>query len=156
MDAASLLESIARAFGEARFEAVLIGNAAAALEGAPVTTDDFDFMFSPTRANMAKLKLVARSLGATLAQPEYPISKFYRMTNSGAGLQVDMMGVVDGVKSFESLRSRSGEVSFGSSSLKIANLKDVIRSKRQAGREKDLAVLPILERTLEHVGRRGR
>ena len=44
MDASSLLETIARAFGNEHLEVVLIGSAAAALEGAPVTTDDFDFM----------------------------------------------------------------------------------------------------------------
>ena len=148
MDAASLLEIIAKAFKAARLEAVLIGNAAAALEGAPVTTDDFDFMFRPTRTNIQKMKLVAETLGATLSQPEYPISKFYRMMNESEGLQVDMMGVVDGVKSFESLRSRADEVSFGTASLLVADLKDVIRSKRIAGREKDRAVLPVLERTL--------
>jgi hypothetical protein len=30
-------------------EAVLIGNAAAALQGGPITTVDFDFMFHKTR-----------------------------------------------------------------------------------------------------------
>lgn len=155
MDARSLLEIVARAFGEARLEVVLIGNAAAALGGAPVTTDDLDFMFRPTRTNLQKMRLVARSLGATLLQPEYPISKFYRMTNEEEGIQVDMMGVVDGVKSFESLRSRSEEVSFGRGSLLVADLKDVIRSKRTAGREKDLAVLPVLEMTLKLKEGRG-
>ncbi len=148
MDAVSLLESIAKAFKETRLEVVLIGNAAAALDGAPVTTDDFDFMFRPTRTNIQKMRSAARLLGAALSQPEYPISKFYRMLNEQVGLQVDMMGVVDGVKSFESLRSRAGEVSFGSASLLVADLKDVIRSKKIAGREKDRAVLPVLERTL--------
>ena len=152
MDATSLLEAIARAFDEARLEAVMIGNSAAALEGAPVTTDDFDFMFRPTRTNIAKMKSAALSLGATLTQPEYPISRFYRMLNEEVGLQVDMMGEVDGVRSFESLRSRAGRVSFGNASLLVADLRDVIKSKRQAQREKDLAVLPILEETLRLKG----
>ena len=71
------------------------------------------------------------------------------MLNEEEGLQVDMMGVVDGVKSFESLRSRAEKVSFGKASLMVANLKDVIESKRQARRDKDLAVLPILVMTLK-------
>lgn len=149
MDATSLLEIIARVFNEARLEVVLIGNAAAALGGAPVTTDDFDFMYRPTRTNISKMKSAAKSLGATLSQPEYPMSKFYRIVNEEEGLQVDMMGVVDGVKSFESLRSRAEQVTFGSASLLVADLRDVIRSKKLAGREKDLAVLPVLEMTLK-------
>jgi hypothetical protein len=148
MDAVSLLETLARIFHEERLEVILIGNAAAALDGAPVTTDDFDFMFRPTRGNIAKMKAAAEQLGAFVSQPEYPMSRFYRMMNREAGLQVDMMGVVDGVKSFESLRSRATEVFFGRASLLVADLKDVIKSKKQAGREKDMAVLPILEKTL--------
>jgi hypothetical protein len=149
MDATSLLESIARVFEEERLEAVLIGNAAAALDGAPVTTDDFDFMYRPTRANIMKMKSVAKSLGAALLQPEYPMSKFYRILNEEEGLQVDMMGVVDGVKSFELLRSRAALVPFSSASLLVADLRDVIKSKKKAGRKKDLAVLPVLEMTLK-------
>mgnify|MGYP001436793097 CR=1 FL=1 len=48
MDAAPLLREIARRLGDARLEAVLIGNAAAALRCAPVTTIDFDFLFRKT------------------------------------------------------------------------------------------------------------
>jgi hypothetical protein len=77
------------------------------------------------------------------------MSKFYRIVNEEEGLQVDMMGVVDGVKSFESLRSRAEQVTFGSASLLVADLRDVIRSKKLAGREKDLAVLPVLKMTLK-------
>lgn len=62
MDAAPLLQSVVRVLREQRLEAVLIGNAAAALHGAPVTTLDFDFVFRDTPANLAKLKRVAKSL----------------------------------------------------------------------------------------------
>jgi hypothetical protein len=44
------------ALSAVRLEAILIGNAAAAIQGAPVTTVDFDFMFRATPANLAKLK----------------------------------------------------------------------------------------------------
>ena len=45
MDAAPLLVRLLQAFDAAKLETVLIGNAAAAIHGAPVTTLDFDFMF---------------------------------------------------------------------------------------------------------------
>jgi hypothetical protein len=148
VNARRLLEALAEAFGEARLEVVLIGSAAAALEGAPVTTEDFDFMWRPTRANHAKLRAAARMLRATLSQPEYPVSKFYRLCNVDEGLQVDMMAVVDGVRSFESLRSRAAKISFDSGELLVASLSDVIKSKRAADRPKDRAALPVLEETL--------
>ena len=51
MDAQPILARIAKALARARLEAVLIGNAGAALHGAPVTTLDFDFFFRDTPAN---------------------------------------------------------------------------------------------------------
>lgn len=45
MDARPTLFTLARLFDEEGLEAVMIGNAAAALHGAPVTTLDFDFLF---------------------------------------------------------------------------------------------------------------
>jgi hypothetical protein len=48
MNAAPLLHSVVAALAEVRLEVILIGNAAAAIQGAPVTTVDFDFMFRAT------------------------------------------------------------------------------------------------------------
>ena len=64
MNAAPLLRRIARALTECRLEAVLIGNAAAALQGAPVTTLDFDFLFRTSPTNIRKLKVFADSYHA--------------------------------------------------------------------------------------------
>ena len=44
MNAEPLLKKIAETLHKARLEAVMVGNAAAALHGAPVTTLDIDFM----------------------------------------------------------------------------------------------------------------
>ena len=56
MNAEPLLTSILQALYEVRMEVVLIGNAAAAIQGAPVTTVAFDFMFRPTRGDKAQSK----------------------------------------------------------------------------------------------------
>ena len=45
MNAAPILISVARVLRETGLEAVMIGNAAAALQGAPVTPVDVDFLF---------------------------------------------------------------------------------------------------------------
>jgi len=64
---------------DSKLEAVLIGNAAAALHGAPVTTLDFDFMFRKNPVNLRKLKVLADGLGAYVLRPYYPTSGFYRV-----------------------------------------------------------------------------
>ena len=148
MNAEPLLFQVARVLAEQRLEAVMVGNAAAALHGAPVTTLDIDFMFRKTPANLKKLKAVARSFGANIFRPYYPTSGLFRVINEDHGLQLDFMTALHGIRSFEGLRARATAVSFGSHQLWVASLSDIIKSKRAAGRERDLAVLDILEKTL--------
>jgi hypothetical protein len=66
MDAQPILATIARLLNEHGLEAIMIGNSAAALQGAPVTTVDVDFLFRKTPTNLRKLKALAKSLGGTL------------------------------------------------------------------------------------------
>lgn len=148
MNAEPLLSLVVGALAEVRLEAILIGNAAAAIHGAPVTTVDFDFMFRATPVNLAKLKKFAGRLEAVILRPYYPVSALYRVMNDDRGLQADFMPVIHGVKSFNSLRSRAARVELGRSILWVADLADIIASKRAAGRPRDKAVLEVLERTL--------
>jgi hypothetical protein len=149
VNAEPLLARIAGALEKAGLEAVLIGNAAAALQGAPVTTVDFDFMFRSTPSNLRKLKAFARELDAMILRPFYPASDLFRVLNDDLGLQVDFLATIHGVRSFESLRSRSVLLKVGGATLSVAALADIIRSKRAAGRPKDYAVLTTLEATLD-------
>jgi predicted nucleotidyltransferase len=149
MDASPLLARVVAALAEQKLETVLIGNAAAAMQGAPVTTLDFDFMFRDTPTNLRKLKAVANSLEAVILRPFYPVSKLYRMVDDASGLQADFMPIIHGVRSFEGLRSRAIEHTLGTLRVKVASLPDIIASKKAAGRDRDLAVLPVLEQTLK-------
>ena len=149
MNAEPLLNRIAKVFAEHRLEAVMVGNAAAALHGAPVTTLDVDFMFRKTPLNLKKLKAVANSFRAVILKPYYPVSDLFRVINDDQGLQLDFMSRLHGIKSFESLRSRSTSVKFGEHVLKVASLADIIKSKRATGRDRDRAVLDILQKTLD-------
>jgi hypothetical protein len=147
MNAEPLLHRIAQVLTEHRLEVVMVGNSAAALHGAPVTTLDIDFMFRKTPANLTKLKKVARSLNATILKPYYPVSDLYRVVNDERGMQLDFMAKLDGIRTFEGLKSRAVSVEFGEQKILIASLADIIKSKRAVGRNKDLAVLDILEQT---------
>ena len=144
---------IARALDECRMEVVLVGNAAAAIQGAPVTTLDFDFMFRKTPANLRKLKALADALHGRILTPYYPASDLYRLVNDDRGIQLDFMPRLHGVKSFKGLRARAAKVHFGKHPLWVADLRDVICSKRALGRPKDLAIPETLEKTLNEKGK---
>ena len=154
MNATPLLSSLLAALAEVKLEVVLIGNAAAAIQGAPVTTIDFDFMFRDTATNLRKLKTVAKALSAVVMRPYYPVSKLYRMLNDDTGLQADFMPVIHGVRSFEGLKSRATWHVVGGQPLLVAALDDIIKSKKAAGRDRDRAVIPVLEQTLRAILKR--
>src|SRR5437660_12602058 len=97
MDGSPVLIRIAQLLGRHGLEAVLIGNAAAALRGAPVTTVDLDFLFRKTPENLKKLKAIARELEAVILKPYYPASDLFRIARDADGLQLDFMTTVDGV-----------------------------------------------------------
>jgi hypothetical protein len=121
VNATPFLEEIGLALHIVQLEAVLIGNAAAALQGAPVTTVDFDFFFRRTPRNLAKLKLFGRQLGATVLRPYYPASDLFRVVRDEDALQVDFMGAIHGVRSFEGVRDRAARLVIGRTSILVAS-----------------------------------
>jgi hypothetical protein len=141
MIALSFLEEIARALKKVRLEAVLIGMAAGALQGADVTTRDFDFLIRPTKLNQQKLRLLAAELRGHLSQPYEGVSTMQRVYRA-PHLQVDLLTHMNAVRSFNGLKGRATRMQSG---LLVADIDDVIRSKRAAGRPKDLAAMPALE-----------
>jgi predicted nucleotidyltransferase len=153
MDAKPFLVTIGRELEKAGLDAVLIGNAGAALQGAPVTTVDFDFLFRKTPRNLAKLKAFAASLGAVILRPYYPASDLYRVMRDRDGLQVDFMATVHGLTSYEGVRARAATVVIEGVPIAVAALRDILKSKRAAGRPRDRAVLEILEKALEEANR---
>jgi len=148
VDATLFLVEIGRALEQTRLDAILIGNAAAALQGAPVTTVDFDFMFRKTARNMAKLKTLAAAIHGSILRPYYPAADLYRVMRDD-GLQIDFMATIHGIRSFEGLRARSEVIEIGDTSVRVAALADIIRSKEAARRPRDRAVLDVLKAALE-------
>jgi predicted nucleotidyltransferase len=148
VDATPYLVEIGHRLHDVGLEAVLIGNAAAALQGAPVTTIDFDFMFRKTPRNLEKLKALARRLDATILRPYYPPSDLYRVVRDD-GLQLDFMAAVHGIRSFVSLRDRATDLEIEDTVIRIASLPDIIKSKKAARPPRDIAVIDILEKALE-------
>ena len=146
MDSKNILVEVAEAFAHAKLEAVMIGNAAAAIQGAPVTTMDIDFCIRETDETVPKLSDIAKQLDAKLIN----YGTFFQIQAPEKELYLDFICNVLGVKSFDTLMKKSTKISFdGCYSLHIASLEDIIKSKKLAGQDKDLAVLHILERTMK-------
>jgi hypothetical protein len=67
------------------------------------------------------------------------------------------MATIHGIRSYEGIRDRASTVEVAGVALRVASLVDIIKSKRAAGRPRDLAVLELLETALEEpVSRRVR
>lgn len=146
MDAKNILIEVAEALAHAELAAVMIGNSAAAIQGAPVTTMDIDFCVRDSDETLPKLSLVAGQLDAKLIN----YGTFFQIQAPEKELYLDFICNVTGVRSFDDLMKRSSKVSFdGCYSMNIAALEDIIKSKELSGEDKDLAVLPILKRTLK-------
>jgi hypothetical protein len=59
------------------------------------------------------------------------------------------MSRIDGIRSLAALRSRATKIDLGGHALWVADLADIIKSKKAAGRPRDRAVLEILEKALD-------
>lgn len=124
---------------------ILIGAMAAIEQGAPLMTVDFDFWVDLPVRQYVRLLGIVQQLGGTIrARTLYELSD---------GTQVNAVFRPDGLRSFDAewKASRWGELE--AVPLKVLPLPRVIASKRAANRDKDLAVLPILERTWRLVQR---
>ena len=150
MDARPMLNSVARNLRKQGLEAILIGNAAAALQGAPLTTLDLDFLFRKTPGNLKKLKAMARELGAVILKPYYPVSDLFRVVRDEDSLQLDFMVVIHGVRSYNALRSRATTIDLGGEEILVASLSDIIASKRAANRTRDRLYLMSSRKRLQN------
>ena len=73
------------------------------------------------------------------------------MTNAGP---LDVLGEIGSHRDYTMLAPRSRVVDVGRGlRVRVLDLDALIETKREAGRAKDLATLPVLERTLEESGR---
>jgi hypothetical protein len=127
------------ALREAQIDCLLIGSMAAIRQGAPLMTVDYDFWVRlPERQYVRILDIVRQQGGTILARTLYELAD---------GTQVNVIFRPDGLRSFETEFKRSPVAELEGERVRVLPLARVIASKRAAGRDKDLAVLPVLERT---------
>ena len=134
-----LLESLLR--HKIRF--MVVGLSAAALQGAPVVTEDVDLWFGDLGSQKLSQALV--KVGAAYVPPfglNPPML-------AGAGSEpFDVVIRMDGLGRFAAEWKKALNIKVGRVRLKVLPLERILASKQAANRPKDLRVIPVLENTL--------
>lgn len=126
-----------------RVRFLVVGLSAAAIQGAPVVTQDIDLWFEDLRA--PEFRAALAETGATFipSEGEHP-----PMLVGGGAQLFDLVLTMHGLRSFDEEFAGALRIAFGSGELSVLPLDRVIASKRALNRPRDRLVLPVLEDTL--------
>jgi len=141
----SPLGAFLKALRQEGIDCILIGAMAAIRQGAPLMTVDYDFWVRlPERQYVRLLTIVQHQGGTIRARTLYELRD---------GTQVNAIFQPEGLHSFQTEWRRCAIGRLEGVPVRVLPLARVIASKRAAGRDKDMAVLPVLERTLQLAAR---
>lgn len=122
---------------------MIVGLSAAALQGAPVVTQDIDLWFKSL--SHPGIKKALRKVDGTYIAPILLNPPMF------AGEAVDLFDIVltmDGLKSFDWEYKRALEVPLGRFKVRVLPLDRILASKKKANREKDKLTIPVLRDAL--------
>jgi hypothetical protein len=154
--------SILRTLADYGVDHIVAGGVAAVLEGAPVNTFDLDLVHSTSPANIERLLPALAALDAYYrTQPERRLRpEASHLASPGHQLLVtrfgplDLLGSIGRGHTYQDLLPRTVELAAGAGlRVRVLALEALIAIKEETAGEKDLAVLPILRRTLEEKNR---
>ena len=119
---------------------MIVGLAAAALQGAFVVTQDIDLWF----ADLAdpRIARALKKVGGSYIPPSHLTPPLF------AGKSVELFDIVttmNGLEEFSSEMKRAVGIPLGSVTVKALPLERIIASKESTGRQKDLLALPVLK-----------
>jgi len=143
---------------DAGVEFIIVGGAAAVIQGAPITTNDLDIVHRRTPENVARLLEVLLRLDATMRydlanrglRPTAEMLAGRGQINLSTSLgPIDPLCELDEGQGYEELLVHSQSVIDEGRPLRVLDLPMLIAVKAKAGRPKDRLVLPILIATLE-------
>ena len=123
-----------------KVEFLIVGLAAAALQGVPAVTQDIDLWFRDL-ADPGLKKALDRVGGIYVPPTGFTPPMF-------AGKSVALFDIVltmHGLDDFERESADALEVRLGRTRVKVLPLDRIVASKRAANREKDRLILPVLE-----------
>jgi hypothetical protein len=140
---------------------IVVGGVAAVLGGAPISTFDLDIVHDRALPNVARLLSALTDLDARYRdltgrdlRPEARglegEGHHLLLTRCGP---LDVLGRIGNGRGYHDLIGDCVMRAIGDVSICVLGLEALIRSKVEAGRDKDRAVLPILRRTLEEGGK---
>ena len=123
---------------EVRF--LIVGLSAAALQGAPVVTQDVDLWFGSL--DDPKFAAALRQVGGAYVAPTLHTPPML----AGEGLELfDVVLSMSGLNSFDEEWAGAITVTVGDVDTRVLPLARVLASKRAADRPKDRLVVPVLE-----------
>ena len=136
-------QEVAEAFNQADVEYLFIGKGGAILLGFPGTTQDVDVFPAKSEENGRRIVTALAGLGFELdetTRAEIVRGKDFVQLKSGP-FDIDLVFAPDGIESFEVAKARAVQ----EGQFPVANLRDIIASKKAAGRKKDRLDLELLE-----------
>lgn len=142
---------------------IVVGGVAAVLAGAPISTFDLAIVHRRTADNVARLQVALADLDARYRDPAGRTLRPDAAALVGPGHHLlltrcgplDVLGQIGLGEGHDALVEDSTLLSLDALSIRVLGLRALIRSKEQAGRDKDRAVLAILRRTLAESGTNG-
>lgn len=138
-------------------EFVLVGGLAAVAQGAPLTTHDVDIVPRRMPENVERLLSFLATVDARYrGRPGHQILRPTSSALLGPGHSLlstdlgplDVLGSIEGGRSFEDLVEHSIEISVSGNAVWVVDLPTLIELKRGATHPKDRYTLAILEETL--------
>ena len=122
---------------------LIVGLSAAALQGAPVVTQDVDLWFE--RLDDPTLAAALQQVGGAYVPPTALTPPMF----AGEGLELfDIVLRMDGLADFATEWANAIDVAVGDVTARVLPLARVLVSKRAASRPKDRLVIPVLEDVL--------
>ncbi len=147
------LEETIRILYDAGVEFVVIGGVAMGLQGSAHLTKDIDFCYARTPKNIERLAKALEPYHPVLrgAPPDLPFRFDAKTIASGLNFtlstdlgDLDFLGEVSGLGSFQDVLGESDVRNVGGLDCRVLSLEGLIKSKVAAGRPRDLYVLPEL------------
>ncbi len=139
---------------EAEVAFVIVGGMAAVAQGSAYITVDLDICYQRTPENLQRLCDALRPLHPRLRGAPAGLPFLLDASTLKAGLNftfttdagdIDLVGEVSGLGYYDSVKKDSEEIEVLGHRLYVLTIPALIRSKKAAGRQKDLRLIPELE-----------